>query len=164
MRARLAAVLVAAASLPALAEDPCAAELAKFCDRAKGESARLECLRQVRETSPACQAQLAELAEIRKELGAECEADARQLCAGVQPGQGRILRCLNDKLSFVSQSCQGAINELRLVRSKIQAGCAGDVGRFCKMVPEGAGRIITCLREHEKELTSECRDTLDKLR
>jgi hypothetical protein len=31
------------------------------------------------------------------------------------------------------------------------------------MVPEGAGRIITCLREHEKELTSDCRDVVKKL-
>jgi hypothetical protein len=163
MPSRLAALLLAMATLPALAQDPCAAEAARSCDRAKGETALLECLRRVRELSPACQAQLTELAGIAKELGEDCEADARRLCAEVQPGQGRLMRCLKDHESFLSQSCQGAINGIRLVRSSVQAGCAGDVGRFCKMVPEGGGRIIGCLREHEKELTSDCRDVLKKL-
>ena len=163
MRTRLLAVLVAIASLPAFAQDPCAAEVARSCDRAKGETALLECLRRVRELSPACQAELDDLAQLAKELGPDCEADARRLCAEVQPGQGRMMRCLRDNESFLSQSCQGAMNQLRLVRSGVQASCAGDVGRFCKMVPEGAGRIIACLREHEKELTSDCRDVVKKL-
>ncbi len=109
-------------------------------------------------------AELSALREVVEELGADCEADAKRLCAGTAPGQGRVLQCLRDQESFVSQSCQQAINRVRLTRTKIQASCAGDVGKFCRDVPEGAGRILSCLLRHEKDLASECRDVVAKLR
>ncbi len=92
-----------------------------------------------------------------------CAADAARLCAGTR-GEGRLLQCLRDQESFVSQSCQQAINRVRLTRMKIQASCAGDVGKFCRDVPEGAGRILSCLLRHEKELASDCREVVAKLR
>jgi hypothetical protein len=164
MRTRLLALLLVATSLPALAEDPCAAEAARLCSKARGEAALLGCLRsQEKELAPACRAELSALLAIAEEYGQDCEADARRLCAATPPGEGRLLRCLKDQESFLSQSCQGAINRVRLERSRIQASCAGDVGRLCRDVPEGSGRILACLRRHEKELSSDCRDTVGKL-
>jgi hypothetical protein len=164
MRILPLAVLLASAALPARAEDPCAAEAARICSRARGEVAVLGCLRgHEKELTPACRAELSGLLEIAQEYGKDCEADAKRLCGDTPPGEGRILRCLKDQESFLSQSCQGAFNRVRLERSKLQAGCAGDVGRFCRDVPEGAGRIVACLRRHEQELASECRDVVRKL-
>jgi hypothetical protein len=164
MRARLLAVLIASTSLPAFAEDPCAAAAAHLCSRAKGEVAVLGCLRSHdKELTPACRAELSALLKIAEEYGKDCEADAKRLCAEVARGEGRLLQCLKDNESFLSQSCQGAFNRVRLERSRLQAGCAGDVGRFCRDVPEGAGRILACLRRHEKELSSDCRDVVRKL-
>jgi hypothetical protein len=34
--------------------------------------------------------------------------------------------------------------------------CAADIEKFCSNVPIGGGRIQTCLKEHEKELSPEC--------
>jgi len=34
--------------------------------------------------------------------------------------------------------------------------CASDIEKFCSDVPMGGGRIQACLKEHEKELSSEC--------
>ncbi len=42
--------------------------------------------------------------------------------------------------------------------------CAEDIARFCKDIRPGGGRIIACLNEHEKELTSDCRSKLTELR
>jgi putative transposase len=82
MRTRLLALLLAATSLPALAEDPCAAEAARHCSRAKGEVALLGCLRgHDKEVSPACRAELSALLEIAEEYGKDCEADAKRLKA-----------------------------------------------------------------------------------
>jgi hypothetical protein len=67
-------------------------------------------------------------------------------------------------MSSLSQSCQGAVNRVRLTYSQIQANCAEDFGRVCPGIPEGGGRILECLREHEKELSSVCRDVVKKLR
>jgi hypothetical protein len=165
MRTVLAVALASASiALPARGEDPCAAELQALCNKAVGTNAVLGCLRSHQEKlSPACQANVSELTAIAEEYGDDCRADAQKLCANVHPGQGRIARCLVDNASFVSQSCQGAINKVRLIRSEIASGCAGDVGRLCQMVPEGGGRILACLRKHHDKLSRDCKDVLKKL-
>jgi hypothetical protein len=164
MRTPIVALLLAAAPLPALAQDPCAADAVRLCSKAKGEVAVLGCLHaQEKEVAPACRENLSALLAIAEEYGKDCEADARKLCADTPPGEGRLLRCLKDNESFVSQSCQGAFNRVRLERSKLQASCAGDIGRLCHDVPEGAGRVLACLRRNEKDLSSDCRDTVKKL-
>jgi hypothetical protein len=162
MRTRLLAVLLLASlALPARADDPCAAETQALCSKAVGSNAVLGCLRSNQEKlSPACQANVSELAAIAEEYGDECRADAQKLCAKVQPGQGRLARCLVDNASLVSQSCQGAINQVRLIRTKLTGSCAGDVGQLCRDVPEGAGRILGCLRKHEASLSRDCKDAL----
>ncbi len=164
MRLEILVALSIALPLPGVAEDPCAAEAARLCSRASGEVALLGCLRgHEKELTPACRAELSALLPIAQEYGRDCEADARRLCAGTPPGEGRLLQCLKDQESFLSQSCQAAFNRVRLERSKIQASCAGDVGRLCRDVPEGSGRVVACLRRQEAQLTSECRDVVKKL-
>jgi hypothetical protein len=42
--------------------------------------------------------------------------------------------------------------------------CAEDLANFCKDVRPGGGRIISCLKEHESELTPVCKDKLEEVR
>ncbi len=35
--------------------------------------------------------------------------------------------------------------------------CADDVAKYCKDVKPGEGRIVRCLKEHDTELSTECR-------
>jgi hypothetical protein len=44
---------------------------------------------------------------------AACEMDAQKLCAGVQPGGGRILACLKEHKDAVSDGCKQAILKAR---------------------------------------------------
>ena len=41
--------------------------------------------------------------------------------------------------------------------------CVEDITNFCKDVKPGGGRIITCLKSHEGELSSVCKDKLQEL-
>jgi Golgi apparatus protein 1 len=164
MRTALVLALFASFALPARADDPCAQETVALCNKAVGTNAVLGCLRGNQEKlSPACKANVSELTAIAEEYGDDCRTDAQKFCANVPPGQGRIARCLVDNASFVSASCQSAMNKVRLIRSEITASCAGDVGQFCQMVPEGAGRILACLRKHHDKLSRDCKDVLKKL-
>jgi hypothetical protein len=45
----------------------------------------------------------------------------KTLCAGVQPGGGRIMQCLHDHMSELSTDCFAAIGRMRLSR----VGAAG---------------------------------------
>jgi hypothetical protein len=164
MRTALAAVLLAATTLAARADDPCAAETLALCNKAVGTNAVLGCLRSNQEKlTPACQANVADYTAIAQQYGEDCQADVQKVCANVPPGQGRLARCLVENISFVSQSCQDAINKVRLVRSQIVSGCSADIGQLCKMVPEGGGRVLACLRKHQKSLSSSCQDVLKSL-
>ena len=43
------------------------------------------------------------------EVRSACAADAQKLCAGVQPGGGRILQCLKEHKDEVSDGCKQAV-------------------------------------------------------
>jgi Cysteine rich repeat len=47
--------------------------------------------------------------EAINEARAACESDIQALCAGVQPGGGRILACLKEHKDKVSDPCKVAI-------------------------------------------------------
>ncbi|MBI3782000.1 MAG: hypothetical protein HY270_01225 [Deltaproteobacteria bacterium] len=40
--------------------------------------------------------------------------------------------------------------------------CAGDIGKFCKDVPSGSGKVRDCLAQHIKELSSACRARVER--
>jgi hypothetical protein len=48
-----------------------------------------------------------------QELRAACQTDIQKLCAGVQPGGGRIIACLKEHKEEVSDGCKQAIQKAR---------------------------------------------------
>jgi len=42
---------------------------------------------------------------------AACKADYEKFCAGVMPGGGRIVKCLNEHLAELSPQCQQVVKE-----------------------------------------------------
>lgn len=43
-------------------------------------------------------------------LRAACKADAQKLCANVQPGGGRILKCMRAQQGQLSDACKAALS------------------------------------------------------
>lgn len=52
------------------------------------------------------------------DLRAACETDLKTLCAGIQPGNGRLAQCLRDNAASVSQPCKDQLAALQAARTQ----------------------------------------------
>lgn len=90
-----------------------------------------------------------------------CKADAEKFCKGVEPGEGRILKCLNQHEAELSPACRETVSawiqKLSERGEPVQPACKKDAARLCQDVPPGHGRVATCLMERMPELSPECR-------
>jgi Cysteine rich repeat len=74
----------------------------------------------------------------------------------------------NMRIRFLFAGCLASC--LFVVPAKAQAGledirtyCMSDLKRLCKGIEPGGGRLIHCLKDHEKELSVGCAQALQKL-
>ena len=105
-------VLVRAESSGHQKNGPCQPDIKKFCADVKPGGGRIiECLKAHEpELSPACQERRATIQKEAKAVHAACAGDAEKFCQNVQPGQGRIAKCLKQHQSELSSQCQSAIS------------------------------------------------------
>ena len=104
---------------PALsADDPCAADKAKFCANLDTKTHTVgKCLKEHEtQLSDACKSRVA-LATAQAAVRKACRGDVNKFCTGAQPGQGRIAACLKQHEDKLSAACNAA-------RSAIRAGAA----------------------------------------
>ena len=81
-----------------------------------------------------------------------CLSDAKALCAGVQPGGGKIRACLKTHLKDLSEGCQTVV--LKAVNAK---ACAADVKQFCADTKPGEGRLEACIKAHVADVSDACK-------
>jgi hypothetical protein len=92
-----------------------------------------------------------------KDKPAACRADVEKLCKGIQPGGGRIAMCLKQHESELSPRCREGIAEAKEQIKDFAEACKPDAEKLCKGVQPGQGRIAQCLKQHEAELSAECK-------
>jgi len=92
-------------------EYPCMDELEKFCKGVKsGEGRLIECLEgHKNELSPVCSGKVDQFRSRVEDSKKICAADIGKFCPDVQLGQGRLLRCLKEKLTDLSPPCRGQL-------------------------------------------------------
>jgi hypothetical protein len=86
-----------------------------------------------------------------------CADDVAKYCKDVKPGDGRIARCLKENEKQLSPACKSSIEESKKRIKDAHQACEADAQKFCKDVKPGQGRIVKCLREHEKDLSPQCK-------
>lgn len=95
-----------------------------------------------------------------------CAEDAAKLCQGMQPGGGRVAKCLKEHSSELSPACKDSMAKTK-ARAKAKAksfrqACGQDARKFCKDEKRGGGRIMKCLTLHQEELSPACKEMLDQ--
>jgi Cysteine rich repeat len=87
-----------------------------------------------------------------------CENDAKRFCKDTPPGGGRVFRCLQEHQPELSPACRQHMGEMQHEAQEFREACQDDVVLFCVSARPGGGRIIDCLKQHERELTPGCRE------
>ena len=93
-----------------------------------------------------------------------CAGDGEKFCQGIQPGGGRIANCLAQHKDELSPGCKARVQEVALQLKGVQNGCEDDIMIFCPGVKPGGGRIAKCLKEHQAELSAECKARIAETR
>jgi hypothetical protein len=152
-------LLMATAYAEEREQGACRADVEKFCKGiAPGGGAIARCLGQHRaELSSQCRDKMAQGKKRAGEFAQACKADADKLCKQVQPGGGRVIRCLEGNKAQLSTACRQKIEE-----AEKRHPCMPDIERLCKDVQGGKGRVANCLKQHESEVTPACKAAMEK--
>jgi hypothetical protein len=107
----VAAVLLCATA--ARADLPCVADLKKFCADTPAGGGRIQaCLKShEKDLSADCKKQLADIRRRAGTVMAVCNFDVARFCGDVQPGGGRIVKCLQDHRDDLSPECKDRIEK-----------------------------------------------------
>jgi hypothetical protein len=86
-----------------------------------------------------------------------CAGEFKLLCAGIQPGEGRVKACIKSHFSDVSAPCQAVLMQA----AAISRACSADVKNVCADVKPGGGRIEgCCMKSHLSEVSDPCKDAV----
>jgi hypothetical protein len=95
----------------------CQGDIARYCRGAQGPKQEMECLKEHKEQlSPKCKMHIVKVLRAVKEAHQDCEADIYVFCRGVQPGKGRIMKCLKAHKQELTPECKAGILDLLMSR------------------------------------------------
>ena len=97
-------------------------------------------------------------AAVAQQAGRPCAGDIKTLCAGIQPGEGRIKACIKSHLADLSPNCADQVLTVA-VTGKM---CKTDVTNLCAGIVPGSGGIRACIKSHMAEVSDSCRDAMSQ--
>src|SRR5262245_7280765 len=81
-------------------------------------------------------------AAVAQQVGKPWAGDIKTLCAGIQPGEGRIKACIKSHLTDLSPTCEDRVLTVA-VTGKV---CKTDVTKLCAGIEPGTGGIRACIK------------------
>ena len=100
---------------------------------------------------------LAPVAMAQQRSAGVCVADIKAKCAGVEPGEGRIIACVKTHAAEFSEPCKA-----RLARvAEITKACAADIKENCADKEKSRGKIRACIQKIIGNIKSDqCKEAL----
>lgn len=100
---------------PVSAANPCRDDITRHCgDVQAGQGRVARCIAENREKfSAECQATMSKARDDVEALMVACREDRKRLCADVNPGRGRILRCMHEHRAEITPECRDELERVR---------------------------------------------------
>lgn len=97
----------------------CAKDAETLCKGVeKGEGHMMKCMHEnADKVSSECKAQMKNAKETMKEVKDACHEDVQKFCADVEPGKGRMMKCMRKHRADLSEACK---TEMKDARSKMR--------------------------------------------
>ena len=96
-----------------------------------------------------------------------CEADLKQYCSQVTPGEGRLLHCaaahedkLSGQCSYALYQAASLLEQLSVAIAYVAQSCETEIKTLCGDVKAGEGRIVSCLEGNSESLGDACKKAL----
>jgi hypothetical protein len=96
-----------------------------------------------------------------------CDADIKQYCSQVTPGEGRLLHCAAAHEDKLSGQCSYALYQAASLLEQAAAAvvhvateCKTDIETLCGEVKVGEGRILSCLEEKQAQVSASCKQAI----
>jgi hypothetical protein len=96
-----------------------------------------------------------------------CEADIKQYCSQVTPGEGRLLHCaaahedkLSGECSYALYQAASLLEQLSVAIAYVAKSCETEIKTLCSDVKAGEGRILSCLEGNGEALGDACKKAL----
>ena len=90
----------------------CLAEVKKLCPNLTMKDGLGKCLRAHKdEFSKECQEKVEEKKAELKASFKDCKDDVKKVCAGVERGEGRIIKCLKENAEKLSSACKAHVEK-----------------------------------------------------
>ena len=92
-----------------------------------------------------------------------CKTEIETYCSQVTPGEGRILACLYAHEDKLSAKCEYALYDAAAQLERAVAAlsylaneCGPDLEKYCASIGPGKGRLLNCLKKHDKQVSKRC--------
>ena len=93
-----------------------------------------------------------------------CAEDAKKFCSKVRPGGGRVYQCMMGHEGELAPACRERLTAAKARYDEFVSACKGDAEKYCKGIPAGGGRILSCLKGREADLTADCKAQFGRAR
>lgn len=98
------------------------------------------------------------------DVSGPCHDDAQKFCKDVKRGGGRMIKCMKEHESELSQACKDHRSEMKKERKEHREVCAEDMKTHCGDVKAGGGAKMKCMKENKEKFSKECQDSLEKMK
>jgi hypothetical protein len=87
-----------------------------------------------------------------------CVTDIKTLCAGVEPGEGRIAGCVKEHFKDLSEPCENLV----AATAAAAKACTADVKQHCADARRRAAKVV-CLKSALVDLSDACKSAISQV-